>query len=173
MEMPADQYALYAEFGITAEKAQVLEVSAASVALISLALFVKTDEISPEETEMYRAVVDDVNSKTFGKLLTHLKKRAKLDDAIIKALKDALDARNYLTHHFFRSHNFALYSEEGRKVMMAELKSIQKKLNLADQFLQTMWDLMNDLRAKLLSTSAVDANETALRLQERGKRVDI
>jgi hypothetical protein len=173
MDMPADQYALYAEFGITAEKAQVLEVSAGNLALISLALFVKTDEISSEETGMYRALVNDVNSKTFGKLLTHLKNIANLDDTIIKALKEALDCRNYLTHHFFRNHNFALYSEEGRKVMRGELKDIQIKLDLADRFLQAMWTLTDDLRARLLSTSPVDSNETALQLQAGGKRVDI
>jgi hypothetical protein len=41
MSIPADQYELYAEFGIAAEKAQVLEVAAGNVALSYLALFVK------------------------------------------------------------------------------------------------------------------------------------
>jgi hypothetical protein len=40
MDMPADQYKLYAEFGITSEKAQVLEVDAGNVALGFLAMFV-------------------------------------------------------------------------------------------------------------------------------------
>jgi hypothetical protein len=38
MDMPADQYALYAEFGIAAEKAQVLAVAAGNVALGFLAI---------------------------------------------------------------------------------------------------------------------------------------
>jgi hypothetical protein len=33
---------------------------------------------------------------------------------------DALERRNYLMHHFFRTHNFALFGEDGRKTIMAE-----------------------------------------------------
>ena len=100
---------------MVAEKAQVLEVAAGNVALGFLATFVKTDEITPEQTEFYRAIVDDVNRKTFGSLLEHLKKTMSLSDSIIKVIDEALERRNYLTHHFFRSHNFALYSEKGRE----------------------------------------------------------
>jgi hypothetical protein len=70
VEMPADQYQLYAEFGITAEKTQVLEVAAGNVALGLLAMFVKAGEVIPEETEMYCAIVYDVNRKTFSALLS-------------------------------------------------------------------------------------------------------
>jgi len=41
MSMPADQYELYAEFGIAAEKAQVLELEAGNVALLYIALIFK------------------------------------------------------------------------------------------------------------------------------------
>lgn len=49
MDMPPDQYALYAEFGIAAEAAQVLEVSAGNAALAFLTLFFSPDQIGPEE----------------------------------------------------------------------------------------------------------------------------
>ena len=54
---------------------------------------------------------------------------------MIKIVDEALERRNYLTPHFFRSHNFALYSEEGRKMMTAELKEIQAQLNVAHRML--------------------------------------
>jgi hypothetical protein len=173
MDMPADQYALYAEYGITAEKALVLEVAAGNLALSFLAMFVKTDEISPEVAATYRAIVDDVNKKTFGTLLKHLKSIVNFDDAIIKVSDEALERRNYLTHHFFRTHNFALFSEDGRKVMVAELKDIQAKLDQAQQFLEAIVASTDALAAKLAGRSPIDAADTALRLQTRGKRVNL
>jgi chemotaxis protein CheY-P-specific phosphatase CheC len=149
------------------EKAQVLEVAAGNVALGFLAMFVKTDEITPEQTEMYRAIVDDVNRKTFGSLLTHLKKTMNLSDSIIKVIDEALARRNYLTHHFFRSHNFALYSEEGRKAMTAELKEIGEKLDLAKRTLDAMAELMDQMAGRKMDAGVIE------RLIARGKKVDI
>ena len=149
------------------EKAQVLEVAAGNVALGFLAMFVKTDEITPEQTEMYRAIVDDVNRKTFGSLLTHLKKTMNLSDSIIKVIDEALECRNYLTHHFFRSHNFALYSEKGRKAMTAELKEIGEKLDLAKRTLDAMAELMDQMAGRKMDTGMIE------RLIARGKKVDI
>ena len=44
--IPADQYELYAEFGMTAEKAQVLELAAGNVALSFVGMFVDTNKIT-------------------------------------------------------------------------------------------------------------------------------
>jgi hypothetical protein len=46
MEMPDDQYRLYAEFGIASERAQVLEVEAGNVALMFVVAFVDTEQIT-------------------------------------------------------------------------------------------------------------------------------
>ena len=167
MDIPADQYELYAEFGMVAERAQVLEVAAGNVALGFLATFVGTDEITPEQTEIYRAIVDDVNRKTFGSLLKHLKKTMNLSDSIIKVIDEALERRNYLTHHFFRSHNFALYSEKGRETMTAELKEIGEKLDLAKRTLDAMAELMDQMAGRKMDTGMIE------RLIARGKKVDI
>lgn len=130
-------------------------------------MFVKEGEVTPEETAMYRAIVDDVNRKTFGSLLKHLKKTMNLSDSMIKIVDEALERRNYLTHHFFRSHNFALYSEEGRKVMMAEVKEIQEKLDLAQRMLEAMAEIMGQMAGRKTDTGIID------RLVARGKSVDI
>ena len=132
-------------------------------------MWVKTDEIGPE----VRAVVDDVNRKTFGTLLKHLKSIVNIDDDIIKVTDEALERRNYLTHHFFRAHNFALFSEDGRKMMLAELKEIQCKLDHAGLLLEAMAASMDALAAQLRGLVPMDAAEAALRLQRLGKRVDI
>jgi hypothetical protein len=170
-DIPPDQYELYATFGMIAEKAQVLELEAGNVALFFLAIFLvdkDKSKITPEQTEMFRAIVDDVNKKTFGALLKRLKKMMNFDDSIITKIDEALDRRNYLTHHFFRNHNFALFSEEGRKVMMEELIEIGKKLDLAQQMLGAISSI-------LLQIGGWDSldKEMALHLQARGKNVDI
>jgi hypothetical protein len=166
MDMPEDQYALYAEFGMTAEKAQVLETEAGNVALSYLTLFVNTDKITPEETEMYRSIVDDVNRKTLGALLKHIKDQMNFDDSIVGIIDEGVKQRNYLTHHFFRTHNFALFSEEGRKVMVAELKDVQAKLDKAHAMLHVISGLLD----KLPGRDGL-AEEAALRLQSRGKKL--
>jgi hypothetical protein len=152
---------------MVAEKAQVLEVAAGNVALGFLMMFVKTDEITPEQTEMYRAIVDDVNRKTFGSLLKHLKKTMNLSDSLIKVIDEALERRNYLTHHFFRSHNFALYSKKGRETMRAELKEIGEKLDLAKRTLGAMAELMNQMADRKMDTAMIE------KLIGRGKPIDI
>jgi hypothetical protein len=167
VDIPADQYELYAEFGMAAEKAQVLEVAAGNVALGFLAMFIKTEQITPEETEMYRAIVDDVNRKTFGALLKHLKSTMNLSDSIINVVDEALERRNYLTHHFFRTHNFALYSEEGRKKMTGELKEIGEKLELAKRTLDAMAELMDQIAGRKADVKIAE------RLVARGKKIDI
>lgn len=167
VDIPADQYELYAEFGMAAEKAQVLEVAAGNVALGFLAMFVRTDEITPEQRQMYRAIVDDVNRKTFGSLLKHVKKTMNLSNSIIKIIDEALERRNYLTHHFFRSHNFALYSEKGRKMMTTELKEISEKLDVAKRTLDAMAELMDQMAGRKMDTAIIE------RLITRGKKVDI
>ena len=90
------------------------------------------------------------------------------DDLIITRIDEALDRRNYLTHHFFRTHNFALFSEEGRKLMMEELIEIGKKLDLAQQMLEAISSI-------LLQISGRDGlnKEMELQLRARGKGVDI
>jgi hypothetical protein len=50
MNIPKNQYELYAEFGIASEKAQVIEVEAGNVALSYLNIFIKSDQITPEIT---------------------------------------------------------------------------------------------------------------------------
>jgi hypothetical protein len=168
MNMPEDQYALYAEYGIAAEKAQVLETEAGNVALFFLTLLVNTDKVSAEETEMYRSIVNDINRKTFGALLKHIKIIVKFDDSILKMMDEALERRNYLTHHFFRTHNFALFNAEGRKAMVVELKEIQEKLARAHMALCGISSLMNEIAGR----SGV-AEDMALRLKTQGKKVKL
>lgn len=168
IKMPADQYELYAEFGMVAEKAQVLEFEAGNVALVFLTIFFDKNDITPELTEMFKNIVDDLNHKTFGAMVRQLKKTLNLSDSIIEVIDEALERRNYLTHHFFRTHNFRLFSEEGRKIMMAELKEIQEIIDKAHQMMSTISSLM----FQIAGHDDLDMNNI-VEMQTRGKRVNI
>lgn len=169
MDIPADQYELYVQFGIAAEKAQVLEVEAGNVALSYLTTWVKIEEITPEVREMFRSIVDDCNRSTLGKLLKQIRSIGTFDDSIIQAVDTALERRNYLMHHFFRTHNFAIFNEAGRKEMLEELRDIQGKLDHAHAILFGISKTLDKI------ASIDDSSEQALieRLQAQGKRVGI
>jgi hypothetical protein len=168
MAMPPDLYELYAEFGIAAETAQVLEVEAGNAALNYLAMFVDTDRITPEETELFRGVTNDLNRKTLGAMLKHIKAVGNFDDTLLQIVDEALERRNYLTHKFFRAHNFAIQSPEGRKAMIAELKSIQSSLQRGLGVLSAVTDSLTHFSGRTDKTKEiVDA------LAARGKRIDI
>lgn len=168
MQMPEDQYELYAEFGIAAEKAQVLEVAAGNVGLMFVSLFLNGDQISDEQREQFRFLVDDVNRKTLGALLRIVKSLGTFDESILDAVDEALEQRNYLTHHFFRHQNFAILSEAGRKIMIKEVREIQRKLDLAHAMLHGVSSTLEAIADRPgLSTAVTE------RLLKEGMRVDL
>jgi hypothetical protein len=63
MSTAPDEYEVYAEFGMAAEKAQVLEVAVGNVVLSYLTFFYNTVRINSEVAEMSRSVIDDLNQK--------------------------------------------------------------------------------------------------------------
>jgi len=167
MDIPTDQLEVYTQFGIAAELAQTLEVDAGNVALAYLALFVDTDKITPEQTEWFRSLMEDLNRKTLGQLLRSIKKLATYDDDILETVDEALVKRNYLMHRFFPFHNFALISVEGRREMLAELDEIQKKLGVAHELLNGIDDTLHMLAGRSLE----DQDRVRERLLARGRRV--
>ena len=135
MSIPSDQYDLYAQFGIAAEKAQTLELEVGNFVLTYLGLFFKPGQITEEQREFLSSLVDNMNRNTLGRLLKSIKGLATFDQSFLSTVESALERRNYLTHHFFRSHNFAIYSEEGRRGMIEELRKIQEGFSLAHAML--------------------------------------
>jgi hypothetical protein len=171
MTIPADQYELYAEFGLAAEKAQVLEVDCGNIALSHMVLFFGKDNITDEHRRLYRNILNDCDRSTLGKLLRQVKSIGKFDDSILTAVDEALERRNYLMHHFFRTHNFAILSESGRKLMIEELKEIQAKLDLA----RTMLLGVSGTLEKLAGLDKVpdEIAKQLKKVQEEGKRINL
>lgn len=132
MDIPIDLRELYIEFGMAVEKAQVLEVEAVNVGLAYLSLLVKPGEVvTGEKQEFFRQIVEDANRQPLGTLLRLVKSLGSFDPAMIDTIDAALERRNYLIHHFFRTHNFAISSEAGRSTMIEEARTIRTQLERA------------------------------------------
>lgn len=137
-----DQIELYTAYGVAAEGAQVLEVEAGNVALAFVALLVGMDQIDDEKRAFFSSLERDVNRRTLGNLLRQIKGLISFDETIIRIVDEALEKRNYLTHHFFRVHNFAIFSEDGRREMTKELREIHKMFSIARSYLSAISSLM-------------------------------
>jgi len=107
---PPDQIELYTAYGIAAEAAQGLEVEAGNVALFFVAFWIGTDQIDDEKRELFAGLEHDVNQLTLGYMLRQIRRSINFDETIIGIIDEALEKRNYLTHHFFRIHNFSIFS---------------------------------------------------------------
>lgn len=168
MDLSEDQLQLYAEFGIAAEKAQVLEFEAGNVALSFVALFVDTSRIGPEESAMFRSLVEDVNRQTLGALLRRIKAMADFDESLLTIVDEALERRNYLAHRFFPSHNYAIFDKAGRGAMIDELKAIQTTLDRAHRALSAVSSLLSKMAGHAELPEA-----TAQELIARGRRLKL
>ncbi|WP_076543312.1 hypothetical protein [Shewanella sp. UCD-KL21] len=149
---------LYADFGMTAEKSQVLELEAGNVILSFLAITVDPEKITDEDKIGYKKLVDEIDRKTLGNLLQKIKKIVDFDSNSEKIISDALKKRNYLVHEFFKSHNYAIHSESGRNEMRKELSDISTLLDLAHQHLELICTLLEKVSGKNF-VSEVNHNE--------------
>lgn len=138
---------LYAKFGITAEAAQLFETELGTLLLFAHALqhgwHVKPDGASA------RAVLDDIERSTLGRLISTLKKHAGIDDGLAARFQSALEARNKLNHGFYERHNFRIQTDEGRQLMFDDLESLHDELFEAWQIACTMTQLANEAMADL------------------------
>jgi hypothetical protein len=169
---PDDLRELYFEFGRAAEMAQVMETEAGNLALLYASMFVDTSKITDEQREFIQSIVQGVNESTFGKLFREIQKLGEFDASLLATVKEALEKRNYLTHGFFRKHNFAIHSEDGRKAMLAEVREIQGSLSLGHAVLSGISGSLSQLHAKLFGLNKLSEQE-GLALMKRGKQVDI
>jgi len=165
---PEDLRALYFEFGRTAEMAQVMELEAGNLALAFVSLAFDPAKITDDERRIFQALIDDVNSRTFGNLLKHIRKIGSISESIEQTINEALEKRNYLVHKFFRSHNLEVNSEDGRKIMRAELEEIYNSLSRAHTTLSGMTNTFNQAFGRPNIT-----DEEAIELMNKGKRVEI
>lgn len=129
-----DPKELWAFYGLTAYQAQLLEQS-----LISLAAVLQLPEPHVLTREAFEEVFDDLNRKTLGKLIGAAKKLGPLPNGAEALLMEALEKRNYLVHHFFRTHDEDLISETGRCEMINELRDLLVFLQKVDRAVEDIY----------------------------------
>lgn len=158
---------LYADFGMVAEKAQVLELEAGNVILSFIALTVDPNNISPADKVVYKKLVDEVDRKTFGNLLRQVRKVIEFDSSSEEVISDALSKRNYLVHGFFKTHNFAIYDDSGQVKMRQELSDISKQMDIAHMHLSAICQLLEKVAGREPS------DEKAKEFMALGKSIEI
>ena len=117
---------VYIKFGETSEAAQLLETELGTMLMTNQCI--KANLIENPNSEKATNIYKKINTFTLGRLI---KKLSKDDDSISqleKLLSEALKIRNRLAHSFYLSHNFRRNSEDGRAIMIKDLKFMHEKL---------------------------------------------
>lgn len=167
-ESGSELEALYAKFGRAAEMAQVMELEAGNLALAYAMIAFDPDNLTDEEKRILQSVSEDIDRRTFGYLVKFMKKSMNISESIEETVTSALDKRNYLTHRFFRTHNFGIHSDEGRARMSKELSEFHETFVHAHAILHGMTHTLNEAFGNPnISQEYADA------LLEEGRRVDI
>ena len=159
---------LYAKFGRAAEMAQVMELEAGNLALAYALIAFDVEDLTNDQKRFLKSLSEDVDRRTFGNLVSLLKKSMDIDQTIEVAIDSALEKRNYLTHRFFRAHNFAIHSAEGRATMADELSDLYDAFSFVHTILHGMTHTLNALFG-----NPNISEEQAKKFLEEAKRVEI
>ncbi|APG20021.1 hypothetical protein A3780_21555 [Kosakonia radicincitans] len=113
--------AVYCKFGYASEAAQLLEVELINV-LIEHDLNHGGDIAALKEDFL------KMDKFTLGRLERVMKKKGLADDETLQHISVALEARNYLAHSFYRTHNFGKFTPEGRQKMLDDLNKVHQTI---------------------------------------------
>src|SRR3954452_5582248 len=117
---------VYRKFGVTAETAQLFETELVTLLLGKMAAESGWHRV--QDTEAAGQMLRELEGKTLGKLLRHLKSDVPLNDEFLNSLEKGLRARNSLFHGFFCRHNTGILDDIGRDKMLDELHVIHHDL---------------------------------------------
>ena len=143
-----------------------LELEASNAIMSFIVLFEINNETTNEEKRNLKKMSEKNDRKTLGNLLTQIKGVVDFDHKSKDFIDYALKKRNYLMHEFYKRHNFAIHSEEGREEMILELHDISNALNLAHMHLSTISKLFEKLDKRTLMSI-----EDISKLIRDGKRI--
>lgn len=115
----ADRHELYAKYGIAAEAAQLFETELGTL-LLGLQGLENDWHLLPDGAAALE-VLENIDRSTLGRLLNDLKRYITIEGDLEECFASALKARNQLMHGFFERHNFGIQTEDGRKMMIADL----------------------------------------------------
>lgn len=133
-EMDAeDEKEVFAFFGLASFNAQCAEK-----ALVNFVMGYKLLDESALTQDEWLVLYNNLNSKTFGQLLRHVKKRIEISQELIDALQSTLKNRNWLAHDFFYDYAIEFSDSKGRHVMICKLQELIKQFQLADRAVESL-----------------------------------
>jgi hypothetical protein len=120
---------VYAHFGLAMYLVQCVERSIA---------IVLTTEYGPGVRKITRAQYDELLQslfkQTLGTLIVRLRHVTTLPNDFEARLRDVLETRNWLTHHYFCERAGKFMTQRGREAMLRELAEIQRRLEEVDAY---------------------------------------
>ena len=122
---------LYRLYGIAAHNCSNIEYR-----IVFLLLGPKWTRARVTSPETVRKVYEDLQRKTLGQLLKEYKEHFAFTEQQIALMKEVLEKRNYLTHHFFGTYGKDMHDPEVQKKMIAELKELAIMFQSVSQSLQ-------------------------------------
>ena len=120
---------VYRKYGEVAEAATLLETELGTQLLLTRV--VDAGILLVPNPSLATSILETIDRHTLGQLLKTLKSLHPSLDEIESLLSSALRERNRLFHSFYREHNFSIFSDDGRGIMMADMQSIHNTLLVA------------------------------------------
>ncbi len=112
---------VYRKFGQASEAAQLLEVELVNVCL-------DYGFKSGQCVDDMRKEFDLIDRFTLEKLIKRLKSLGVINEENCVLIEKAKEARNDLSHNFYRRHGFRRLSEEGCQIMLENLEELHWKI---------------------------------------------
>lgn len=137
---PEQMKEMYAYFGLASYLAQCFEYSLGVFILVHNKL-TKPGFTGRDFEELEKVL----HKKTMGNLLNDLKKYVTIKPDDSKIMDNALERRNYLTHHFFYTRAAYMMSQAGVDKMIEELKDIANDFKVADAAIVAMYTKITKL----------------------------
>ena len=114
---------LYQQVGEAIHLAQTLELTiAVLISILNERFHAGIDD---------RLLIHDEDRRTLGQLIREMKKHGDLNEEAANTLSEALEARNYIAHHFFTRNIEAFKSEAGCTSALALLDKRAKQIAAA------------------------------------------
>ncbi|WP_412776835.1 hypothetical protein [Thalassospira lucentensis] len=117
---------VYRKFGEVSEAAQLLETELGT--MLMMLECTDAELLQNPDPEKAGRIRDQVNKKTLGRLISKLKDRGEVIEGLEDTLEEALDARNFMNHSFYRYHNFRRNTSAGCQIMFEDLERIHSKI---------------------------------------------
>jgi hypothetical protein len=129
----SDVKEVYAFYGLAAYQAQVLEK-----ALVNLVVALDADGV-PVQRSHFDTLFDRFDPRAFAQLAGVAGARVALSEPAQQLLAEALRRRHHLAHQFYVDHAAAFTTEEGRALMIEELRLLVELLQRASAEVERLY----------------------------------